>query len=125
MNKLTYIIFFLLFIGVFPELSYAQTLGEGTDISVPWGRLILGLMVCCLLAFLIILVIKSRYSSGPSFLTKLANSQSFQNVNVKEVRRLSPDSFVCLIEYRETEFLAIIANGNIQVLREHSVGSDD
>ncbi|WEJ98142.1 MAG: flagellar biosynthetic protein FliO [Candidatus Sphingomonas phytovorans] len=106
-----------------PAVALAQEaarprLGGGGAIDISLGRIIVSLIFCIIIAILAILLIRQR--SGKMDLAALfARIEPRAGaIRVVETRRLSPHADICVVEHRETEYLLVVQQGSVQVLRE-------
>jgi hypothetical protein len=101
--------------------AFAQTLGGGSDIELPLGRLLIGLVLCALIAFLAVFLLK-RYNTSGRFLLSFgpnsATGNSTRRIRVLETHRLSQHADLCRFVSNETEYLVIVSQGGAVVLEE-------
>lgn len=105
------------------DAAAATQLATGEGISVPWLRLGLGLLLCAMIAFLAIALMKRGMQGGGSVnaliesLMAPGSSAPKRRIQVRETRRVSPQADVCLFECDGREYLVVISPNQIQALR--------
>ena len=104
-----------------PGLALAQTLGGGASFEPPLVRLILGLILCSLLAIVVALGLKRVLRGGaPAKSAKLARlfGVAPARIEVLESRRIGPQSDVCMLACDGREYLLVVSSAGAILLRE-------
>ena len=103
--------------------SHPAHLGGGGDVDVSLGRIIISLVICIIIAGLAILLIRQR--SGKIDLASLFAriEPRAREIKVVETRRLSPYADISLVRQGGREYLLILQQGNMQVLRDEPVAA--
>lgn len=121
---------FALFLLLFASHALAQAparrpLGGGGAVDVSIGRIIVSLVFCIIVATLAILLIRQR--GGRMDLAGLFArfEPRARAIDVLETRRLSPHADICLIRHDAREYLVVLQQGSMQVLRESDVPTND
>lgn len=100
--------------------AFAQTLGQGEPYPVPYFRLIFGLLISCILAFLVVFALKKyRDKAGTNNFPKLFSNlkaDDASELKIIETRRLSQYADISLVEYKGERFLLAIGPNSIKVL---------
>jgi hypothetical protein len=93
-------------------------LGGGGSLDISLGRIIAALVICIMIAVLAILLIRQR--GGRADLTALFTRLQPQAraIEVIETRRLSPHADICLVRHDGRDYLLILQQGSMQVLRD-------
>jgi flagellar biogenesis protein FliO len=103
--------------------SRAAHLGgsEGT-IGVSLGRIVISLVICIIIAALAILLIRQR--GGQVDLAAIFSKiePRTREIQVVETRRLNPHADICLVRQGGREYLLVLQQGNIAVLRDQPAG---
>lgn len=103
--------------------AHAQRLGGSASADISLVRVFLALLLCVIVAVLAIFLIRQRYGGGrlPSMFPRLAPGGS--RLRLVEIRRIGPQSDLCLVQCDETEFLVLIAPGGALLLRERQAAA--
>lgn len=104
-----------------PEIAYAQTLGGGGDYELPLLRLVIGLILCTILAIVAAIALKRFMRGGNLF--KLGPAKSFFSVparklRVMETQRLSPHADLCLFVCESRQYLVVVSPGGATLLHQ-------
>lgn len=108
-----------------PAFANIGRLGGGGELGISLGRILAALLVCLVVAFLAILLIRQK--TGKADLAAIFSRLELRSraIEVVETRRLSPHADVCLVRHAGHEYLLLLQAGNARILREiHSVGED-
>jgi hypothetical protein len=102
--------------------GHAQTLGGGQAMNIPIGRILAALLICLLIAFVMVLVLRRRFGGRP-MLQGLEQSFSRRGnaapaIRIIETRRLSPAADVCRFTSGNREYLVILTAGGATVLND-------
>lgn len=110
------------------EEAFGQKLGGGGDIELPLGRLVIGLALCALVAFVAVLLLKRYQANGRlplSFAQRSAGAGSpARRIRVLETHRLSQHADLCRFVSSDTEYLVIVSQGGALVLKETPAPSE-
>lgn len=99
--------------------AHSQVLGGGEPIAIPFVRIILGLGGATIIAFLAALYLRrSPMSASGIFRGKGSHSQ----IDILEVKRVSPNASVILLSALGRQFLVMVGEGQCTVLREDELG---
>lgn len=102
------------------DTAFAQTLGQGEAFEPPIFRLIFGLVLCTLLAFLAALMIKKQKTSGNKVTFKsLLQKQGLMNstaINVIETHRINQHADICIIECAGKQFHIIVSQQYCEII---------
>ena len=105
-----------LLLALLADPALASPIATGTAPAIPWGRLLLVLAFCLVLAWGAILFIR-KYRQGPLFrplaaLRGATGTTAERRIRIIETRRASAHGDLCLVECDgETYLLALTANG--------------
>lgn len=101
-----------------PALARAGRLSSGEPLDVSIGRVLIALVICIIIAFLAVLLIRQR--SGKIDLATLFSRVELRQraIHVVETRRLSPNADLCLVRHDGDEYLLLLLAGNARVLRK-------
>ena len=119
----------LLLLGMLAEPALARPLATGTAPAIPWGRLLLVLAFCLLLAWGAIVFVR-RYQQRPlanplERMLGRAKGGIPRRIQIIETRRASAHGDLCLVECDgETYLLALTAHG-VTVLDHKQAPSAD
>ncbi|MGQ0661110.1 hypothetical protein [Sphingosinicella sp.] len=99
-----------------PALANSARLGGGDDLNVSLGRIVAALLVGVVLIVLSVLLIRQR--GGKVDLAILFGRVRLRprDIDVVETRRLSPHADICLVRYRDQEYLLLLGAGHGRVL---------
>lgn len=102
--------------------SRAGHLGGGGGIDVSLGRIVISLVICIIIAALAILLIRQR--SGQMDLAAIFSKiePRAREIQVVETRRLNPQADICLVRQGGREYLLVLQQGNVAVLRDEPAG---
>lgn len=101
----------------------APSLGGGEPVDVPVGRLFAGIVLSVLAAFAAAAVMARKGGRKIRLtLPQFGGAQTPARLLVKESRRISPQSELCLFECDDREYLVLISEGGPLVLREKPAG---
>lgn len=96
----------------------AGHLGGGTGLDLPIGRIVVSLLTCLLIAVLAVVFLRQR-AGKLDLRTAVARLSSRRvEIEIVEVRRLSPHGDVALIRQADREYLVLIQAGRSTILRE-------
>lgn len=97
-------------------------LGGGSGVDVSPIRIILSLVICIAVAVLAILLIRQR--NGTIDLRALMSraERRASRITVHETRRLGMHADACLVECDGREYLLVLQQGGVHVLRDHAPG---
>lgn len=104
-----------------PGLALAQTLSGGASFEPPLVRLVLGLILCSLLAIVAALALKrvlrgATPAKGAKLVRLLGVTPA--RIEVLESRRIGPQSDVCMLACDGREYLLVVSSAGATLLRE-------
>jgi hypothetical protein len=99
----------------------AGRLGGGAAVDVPVGRIVVAFLICALIAFLAILLIRQRTGRGDlaGLLRRVTPGRGA--VEIVEVRRLTMHADIGLVRHDGREYLLVLQAGSNTLLRERDV----
>ena len=121
MHKITFraLVFFSFFLPV--SVAASEPLATATPYEPPIARLIIGLLLCVFLAYAVIHVLRNA-QRGKGLVRNLSALKfnhaetGVNQVSVLETHRLNATSDVCLISWKQQEFLVIIGQHEPKIL---------
>jgi flagellar biogenesis protein FliO len=102
--------------------AMAQTLGQGTDVDLPWWRVIGALLFCLLLAAGAAFVLRDRlpFLQG---LRPLLDRRRPTRLRLIEATRLAQQVDVCLLRYDDRELLIAVSPQGAVLLENQPASS--
>lgn len=93
----------------------------GGGVDLPIGRIVVAFLICIVIAFLAILLIRQRMGKNdlPAILSRM--TPRGQVIEVVEVRRLSMHAEIGVVRHDGREYLLLLQPGSSQVLRDQPV----
>ena len=113
--------------SLLPIAAAAQSrpghLGGGGEVDVSLGRIIISFVICIIIAGLAILLIRQRTGKLDlaSFFARI--EPRAREIKVVETRRLSPHADISLVRQGGREYLMVLQQGSMQVLRDEPVAA--
>lgn len=103
--------------------SHPSHLGGGGEVDVSLGRIIISFVICIIIAGLAILLIRQRTGKLDlaSFFARI--EPRAREIKVVETRRLSPHADISLVRQGGREYLMVLQQGSMQVLRDEPVAA--
>lgn len=115
-------------VALLPTPAQAQGMALATSLDLPFGRLLAGLLICTLVAFLAALLLKRFLRGGFPSLGALKPAtwlrDNRRGVLILESRRLSPHADICRIASAGREYLVVVSGGGTTILRETAIPDD-
>lgn len=113
----------LALLGAWPAAALAQNaavphLGSGGALEVSLGRIIASLVICLMVAVLAILLIRQRGGRGDLAALFARLQPQARAIEVVETRRLSPHADICLVRHDGRDYLLVLQQGSLAVLRD-------
>jgi hypothetical protein len=107
--------------ALWPMTAQAQTLGGGSDFELPLLRLVLGLLLCVIVAIGAALMLKRFMHGGAA--PQIGKWSDLvrppqRRVRVLETHRLSPHGDVCVLTCKGREYLIVLSPAGATVIRE-------
>ena len=103
--------------------SRPNHLGGGGEVDVSLGRIIISFVICIIIAGLAILLIRQR-TGKIDLATLFAKIEPrAREIKVVETRRLSPHADISLVRQGGREYLLVLQQGSMQVLRDEPVAT--
>ena len=99
--------------------AYAQTLGGGGDLEIPFVRIAAALVVGILIAIGAALLLKQRLSGGfklSGLLGSQPSGRPGRQIKVHETHRLSPHADLCRFSVLNRQYLVIVSAHGTNVL---------
>lgn len=93
-------------------------LGGGGALDISLGRIIASLVICLIVAVLAILLIRQRGGRGDLAAMFARMQPQVRAIEVVETRRLSPHADICLVRHDGRDYLLVLQQGSMQVLRD-------
>jgi len=93
-------------------------LGGGGSLDISLGRIIASLVICIIIAVLAILLIRQRGGRGDLAAMFARLQPQARAIEVVETRRLSPHADICLVRHDGRNYLLVLQQGSMQVLRD-------
>lgn len=93
-------------------------LGGGGSLDISLGRIIASLVICIIVAVLAILLIRQRSGRGDLSAMFARLQPQVRAIEVVETRRLSPHADICLVRHCGRDYLLVLQQGSMQVLRD-------
>jgi flagellar biogenesis protein FliO len=93
-------------------------LGGGGALDISLGRIIASLVICIIIAVLAILLIRQRGGRGDLAAMFARLQPQARAIKVVETRRLSPHADICLVRHDGRDYLLVLQQGSMQVLRD-------
>lgn len=120
----------LTMLAVSPAVARAQNaaqphLGGGGSLDISLGPIIASLVICIIIAVLAILLIRQRGGRGDLAALFARIQPQARAIEVVETRRLSPHADICLVRHDGRDYLLVLQQGSMQVLRDHAVATSD
>jgi hypothetical protein len=110
-----------------PSLAFAQRLGGAAAFEPPLLRLVLGLVLCTLVAIVAALAIRRFLRpggpNGASGRVSLLRSPSAR-LRVIESHRISPHADVCMFVCDNREYLVVVSPSATSVLRDEAISEE-
>lgn len=108
---------------LWPAVARAQNaaqphLGGGGSLDISLGRIIASLVICIIIAVLAILLIRQRGGRGDLAAMFARLQPQARAIEVVETRRLSPHADICLVRHDGRDYLLVLQQGSMQVLRD-------
>jgi hypothetical protein len=104
-----------------PSLAFAQRLGGAPEFETPWLRLIVGLLLCTLVAALAAVVIRRFMHAGSPVNGRfLFLGAAPRRLRVIETHRLSAHADVCMFTCEGREYLVVVSAAGATVLRDEA-----
>lgn len=109
----------------------AQTIGMGKSLDVPVLRIVLGFVICAILAFGAAILLRRYYASGRASLlnnlrkkdVRLSAHDGSRRIVVLESRRISPHADVCRFAASGQEYLVLVSSNASLLLRQTELPS--
>ena len=98
--------------------SHPSHLGGGGEVDVSLGRIVISFVICVIIAGLAILLIRQRTGKMDlaSFFARM--EPRAREIKIVETRRLSPHADISLVRQGGREYLLILQQGSVQILRD-------
>lgn len=104
----------------------ARSIGGGESLDVPLLRIVLGLIICVIVAFGAALLLRHRFGNEkPSLLNQIlrqtqagAKSDASRRIVVLESRRISAHADVCRFSASDREYLVLVSPSSSVVLHQ-------
>lgn len=111
-------------LGAAPALAGGR-LGGGEPLDVSLGRIVAALVICLIVAFLAVLLVRQR--SGKVDLAAWFSRLEVRKraIQVVETRRLSPHADICVVHHDEREYLLLLMASDARVLRERPAPAEE
>ena len=111
----------MLALAAAPAFAGPGRLGGGEPLDVSLGRIVAALLICIVIAFLAVLLIRQR--GGRIDLSALVTRMDSRRraLRVVETRRLSPHADLCIVEHDGCEYLLLLMAGDARILNERRV----
>jgi hypothetical protein len=101
------------------DSAYAQTIGDGESIEIPFVRIFAGLILAVLIALGAALVLK-RQGGGrldfKSLMSRQLSGRAPRRIRIHETHRLSPHADLCRFSAANKEYLVIVSPNSTHVL---------
>jgi hypothetical protein len=99
-------------------------LGGGGAVDVSLGRIVISFVICVIVALLAVLLIRQR--SGridlAGFFARF--EPKARAIDIVETRRLSPHADICLVRQGGREYLLVLQQANVAVLRDEPLADE-
>jgi flagellar biogenesis protein FliO len=92
--------------------------GGGGSLDISLGRIIASLVICLMIAVLAILLIRQRGGRGDLAAIFSRLQPQARAIEVVETRRLSPHADICLVRHDGRDYLLVLQQGSMQLLRD-------
>lgn len=99
-------------------------LGSGGALDISLGRIIASLVICIIVAVLAILLIRQRGGKGDLAMLFVRIQPRARLIEVVETVRLSPHADICLVRHDGRDYLLVVQQGAMQILRDESTAGD-
>lgn len=111
----------LMALAAAPAFAGPGRLGGGEPLEVSLGRIVAALLICIVIAFLAVLMIRQR--GGRFDLSALVTKIDMRRraLRVVETRRLSPHADLCIVEHEGCEYLLLLMAGDARILNERRI----
>jgi hypothetical protein len=107
--------------ALWPMTAQAQTLGGGSDFELPILRLVLGLILCVIVAIVAVLMLKRFMHAGAA--PRLGKWSDLvrtpqRRIKVLETHRLSPHGDICVFTCAGRQYLIVLSPAGATIIGE-------
>jgi len=107
--------------ALWPLTAQAQTLGGGSNFELPILRLVLGLLLCVIVAIVAALLLKRFMHAGAA--PRLGKWSDLvrapqRRIKVLETYRLSPHGDVCVFTCERRQYLIVLSPAGATIIRD-------
>jgi hypothetical protein len=111
--------------AAFGQNAAAPHLGGGGSLDISLGRIIASLVICIIIAVLAILLIRQRGGRGDLAALFARIQPRARAIEIVETRRLSPHADICLVRHSGHDYLVVLQQGSMQLLRDEATPSGE
>lgn len=120
-------IFACVIITLNSNYANAQTLATGESFEPPYLKLALGLVLCTVVAYIVVYLLKSLKLSktGVTGLRGLnigLSGNKKNRISILETHRLNATTDICLLNYDDEEYLVLVGSSGYHILKQPSSG---